>query len=570
MISKSNETQVSTDTAQAELSRLRKESLLLHSLNDVIELDEILGILGEEIEKTKLFDAYLINLVDKSHENLICEKIRLPKGYQHIESTYRKYNFALDGDFINAESYTQNKAIFIDAKTIGSYEAHVRNRFERWEIHQLIAVPIQNVKDDSSLGVIVAFRQKENLHTESEFVLRTIAAPFIPRLTTALKYNELKSREIQVNQVASEQTRFLECVTTINNLTSSKEIYQVISLEFLRLLPFEHVSVMMREDNAIVCKKNTSCNEKIQNLCEKWDEYLDQLKFDLSITDGATPTVLLNNSHLFFPDVMKVLHLPMSEKDKKGLSLLDTPRTFLFMPIRHNGRAIGLIWLISISKTIDVSPEKIKLVELLCEFVGTAIKNSEVYELVEKQKNEIEILNQNLQAKVYKLAEMASTDKLTGLYNFRSFEIELDRRIENNHIEENDFELALIILDIDHFKSFNDNYGHSAGNVVLAGVAQKVSDLCRHKDIAYRYGGEEFVVILPDCDIDGAQKFAGRVRKTIEDSRFDTDTETLGVTVSVGFGCHTAKETREQLFERVDQALYRAKHRGRNRIELAP
>lgn len=558
-----------TDNVNAELLQLRNESLLLHSINDSIELDELLDILGSEIEKTDLFDAYLINLADSSHDSLVCEKIRLPKGYQNVESTYRKYNFSLEGDFIHADSYAQNKAVIIDESSITSHEAHVRNRFERWEIRQLITVPIQSLKDDRSLGIIMAFRQHEDLAPESEFTLRTIIAPFIPRLKAALKYNELKSRQIQVDQIAAEQTRFLEFVTTINNLTSNKEIYKAISHEFLRLLPFEHVTVMMQEDDKIVCKKNTARNGHCHELCERWDKYLNEVEYDLDIADGATSTVILNNSHLFFPDVMKVLHLPMSDKDKNGLNKLSTPRTFLFMPIRHNGHAIGLIWLISLSKIVSITDEEIKLVELLCGFIGTAIKNAEVYDLADKQKNEIEILNQNLQDKVYKLAEMASKDKLTGLYNFRSFEIELDRRIDNNLVEDTDFDLALVILDIDHFKTFNDTYGHTAGNVVLAGVAQQIRGLARQKDIAYRYGGEEFVIILPRCDIDGAKLFAERVRQTIQDSSFDTESKELSVTVSVGFGCHKAQESREQLFERVDQALYRAKHQGRNRIETA-
>ncbi len=556
------------NSTRSALAQARDECELLNAINNVIELEDLLEILGEQIEKLGLFDAYLINLVDANNENLVCEKIRLPKGYESIESTYFHYNFSLDGDFVNVDSYKRNDAIIIDRTTIQNYEAHVRTRFERWQIHQLIAVPIPSTKEGKLLGTIVAFRQNGDLSLESEKALRTIGMPFGPRIQAALKFNKLKAKQIQVDQIASEQTRFLEFVTTINNLTSSEDIYDAISKEFLRQLPFEHVSVMMKEGNKIMCKKNMASHSNYLEFCEKWDEYLSNNPYNLDIADGATPTSLLNNSHLLFPDVMKILHLPMSEKDRIGLTMLDTPRTFLFMPIRHNNQAIGLIWLISFTKTVEVSEEQLKLIELLCAFIGTSIKNAEIYDVVAQQKREIEQLNGILQGKVEELAEIASTDKLTGLYNFRSFEQELERHISPlpTNVKA---KVALIIIDIDHFKAFNDAYGHNAGNTVLAGAAKKVSELARQSDIACRFGGEEFAVILPKCDEAGAEKFAHRIRQVIEETSYETDAGPLKITVSIGVGTHQAGDTHQQLFKKVDQALYRAKKLGRNRVEIA-
>ncbi len=556
------------NSTRSALAQARDECELLNAINNVIELEELLDILGEQIEKLGLFDAYLINLVDANNENLVCEKIRLPKGYESIESTYFHYNFSLDGDFVNVDSYKRNDAIIIDRTTIQSYEAHVRTRFERWQIHQLIAVPIPSTKEGKLLGTIMAFRQNEDIAPESENALRTVGMPFGPRIQAALKFNKLKAKQIQVDQIASEQTRFLEFVTTINNLTSSEDIYDAISKEFLRQLPFEHVSVMMKEGNKIMCKKNMAANSKYLEFCGKWDEYLSNNPYNLDIADGATPTSLLNNSHLLFPDVMKILHLPMSEKDRIGLTMLDTPRTFLFMPIRHNNQAIGLIWLISFTKTVEVSEEQLKLIELLCAFIGTSIKNAEIYDIVAQQKREIEQLNGILQGKVEELAEIAATDKLTGLYNFRSFEQELERHISPlpTNVKA---KVALIIIDIDHFKAFNDTYGHNAGNAVLAGAAKKVSELARQSDIACRFGGEEFAVILPKCNEAGAEKFAHRIRQVIEETSYDTDAGPLKITVSIGVGTHQAGDSHQQLFKKVDQALYRAKKLGRNRVEIA-
>ncbi|MFL0803715.1 MAG: sensor domain-containing diguanylate cyclase [Agarilytica sp.] len=555
-------------SSRSALAQARDECELLSAINNVIELEELLEIFGQQIDKLGLFDAYLINLVDDTGENLVCEKIRLPKGYESIESTYFHYNFSLDGDFVNVDSYKRNDAITIDRASIQGYEPHVRTRFERWKIHQLIVVPIPATKAGKSLGTIMAFRQDKDLAPESEKALHNAAIPFSPRIQAALKFNRLKDKQTQVDQIASEQTRFLEFVTTINNLTSTEDIYEAISKEFLRQLPFEHVSVMMKEGNKIMCKKNMVHNSHYQEFCDRWDNYLSNTPYKLDIADGATPTALLNNSHLLFPDVMKILHLPMSEKDRIGLTMLDTPRTFLFMPIRHANQAIGLIWLISFTKTVEISEEQLKLVELLCAFIGTSIKNAEVYDIVAQQKREIEQLNGTLQGKLEELAEIAATDKLTGLYNFRSFEQELERHISPKPTGQK-ANVALIIIDIDHFKIFNDTYGHNAGNSVLAGVAKNVSELARQSDIACRFGGEEFAVILPKCDEAGAEKFAQRIRTEIETTDYDTDAGPLKVTVSIGVGTHQAGDSHQHLFKRVDQALYRAKKLGRNRVETA-
>ncbi|MFL0803714.1 MAG: sensor domain-containing diguanylate cyclase [Agarilytica sp.] len=546
------------------------ENTLLRSICKTIELDELLNTLYCEIERLNVFDGFLINLVDINQENLICEKARLPKGFESFETTLKKYKFPLDSDYVNAEAYKKNEVVSFDTDSLEKYDDTVKQRFKLWQIEQMLVVPIPEPDTDNSLGTVMVFRQGKRIDHTTTVKLSNLVDIFCYQIKNSRLYDGMRERQSQVEQTAAEQQRFLEFIAEINNLTSTDEIYKTISLEFLQQLPFDIASVSMQEGGHLVSKHNTVINSYFDETLKRWKEHIENLEYGLDHTEGAVPAVYVNNTHLLFPDVMAIQHLPMPVNDKRGLDTLETPRTFLLMPIRYKGEPIGVISLLSVSKTIKVSDEEIKLVELLCNFIGTAIKNAEVYDLVAQQKSEIEILNHSLQDKVYELGELASKDKLTGLYNFRSFESELDRRIEEYHLKSNEFELALIILDIDNFKDFNDAHGHAAGNTVLAGVAHKISDLARKKDIACRYGGEEFVVILPKCDLTGAQVFADRVRKTIERSSFTTDVGELGVTVSIGFGCHSRKETREELFERVDQALYRAKHRGRNRIEVAP
>ncbi len=562
---------MSATVSSPQQDTLLKENRLLRDVGATVQLDKLLGIFTEEIQQLEAIDGFLINLLDAEGKNLICEVVKLPETYRSFESTMKKYKFPLDSDYINAAAYRQNKTVSFDIDDVDTYDESAKARFDLWQIKQLVVTPIpsSDPSAETAIGTIMIFRQGDQVDQATINALTHLVEIFYHQINSARAHASIEAQREQVERAAAEQERFLHFITEINNLTSIKEIYQTISEEFLRRMPFEMCTVMMEEGGQLVHKKSAAVNETFQPLCDEWQTYLNSLRFDIKITEGATATVYINNTHLIFPDVMEILHMPMSEKDTKALALLKTPRTFFFMPIRYKGEPIGMIWLISISDTVTVNDADIKLTELLGGFIGTAMKNAKVYDLVAKQKQEIELLNDNLQGKVYELAEIASRDKLTGLHNFRSFEMELDRRIQDYQMSALDIDLSLILLDIDHFKNFNDKHGHAAGNAVLAGVANKLSALVRENDVACRYGGEEFVVILPKCTLEGAEIFAERIRSAIESAQFKTDTGTFSVTVSVGYGRHNDGESREALFERVDQALYRAKHRGRNRIEHA-
>lgn len=163
---------------------------------------------------------------------------------------------------------------------------------------------------------------------------------------------------------------------------------------------------------------------------------------------------------------------------------------------------------------------------------------------------------------------MAVTDDLTGLYNRRYFDRHLNVLL--GKAQSQDKNLAVMILDIDHFKSVNDTYGHDAGDVVLKEFSARVKRNIRGVDLACRFGGEEFVVIMPDTDVTSAELIAERVRQAIAEKGFDIKGQRpLSVTVSVGVSFNeNAADTPESLIKRADVALYRAKREGRNRVIL--
>jgi diguanylate cyclase (GGDEF)-like protein len=126
------------------------------------------------------------------------------------------------------------------------------------------------------------------------------------------------------------------------------------------------------------------------------------------------------------------------------------------------------------------------------------------------------------------------------------------------------------MLDLDHFKAINDNYGHAAGDQVLADVGSILKQSIRSIDYPARYGGEEFVLVLAETSSDAAVDIAERIRSAVENRRLDADDERLAVTVSIGVA-QSRDEDRgpDEVLARVDQALYQAKRGGRNRVQCA-
>lgn len=170
----------------------------------------------------------------------------------------------------------------------------------------------------------------------------------------------------------------------------------------------------------------------------------------------------------------------------------------------------------------------------------------------------------NLRGEVDLLKEQVRTDALTGLYNFRFFSDTLPLEMERSR---RSFQaLSLIVLDIDHFKKFNDTWGHEVGNQVLMLVAQQITLTIRKLDYACRFGGEEFVVLLPNTDLRQAKNVAERIRESIEGTPLVYNGQSLSVTASLGVdefrGNHS--DSHEGFIERVDAWLYQAKRDGRN------
>ena len=164
-----------------------------------------------------------------------------------------------------------------------------------------------------------------------------------------------------------------------------------------------------------------------------------------------------------------------------------------------------------------------------------------------------------------RLHHVAQHDALTGVLNRRNLVTSLDRIHDICDLKK--VPVSCIMLDIDRFKGVNDKYGHAIGDHVLVEVAERLSARFRHEDLVCRYGGEEFAVILFDCDEAGAHLCAERCRRELELAEIETGDDTIVVTASFGVAQLNADESPAQMIERADRALYLAKENGRNQVK---
>jgi diguanylate cyclase len=208
---------------------------------------------------------------------------------------------------------------------------------------------------------------------------------------------------------------------------------------------------------------------------------------------------------------------------------------------------------------------------------------TKVIEEVEIEENETQVLEnriigmsnkiksleehaKDLEKTIHKKHMEAITDPLTGLYNRAAYVQALEKAWMKWDQEK--IPSTMLVWDIDHFKMINDRHGHAAGDKVLQSVARKLEEGVRKGDMLARFGGEEFVMLLVNKSLEEGAQLAERIRQIISTTDFTYKKQALHVTISCGVASFVSKDTPTSLFERADKALYRAKHNGRDRVEM--
>ncbi len=215
------------------------------------------------------------------------------------------------------------------------------------------------------------------------------------------------------------------------------------------------------------------------------------------------------------------------------------------------------------SDTVNLNIEYLQFLVLSMVLVAFSIIGGHISSL----RRNLRISRAELEKSLAIIKEMSIRDDLTGVYNRRHLMELLEH--EYHRISRGGAHFSVAMLDIDHFKSVNDTYGHLTGDEVLKAASDVIRKSLRSADFCGRYGGEEFLLVMTQTNINGALLCAERIRSTIEQSRFPSLGPNFKVTVSLGVTEFTGKEDIPTMIARADKALYHAKESGRNRVEYA-
>lgn len=217
--------------------------------------------------------------------------------------------------------------------------------------------------------------------------------------------------------------------------------------------------------------------------------------------------------------------------------------------------------------SLKASREKNEILRLLGQVVSQA---GGIHTTVQASHDELVVSRKTLvamQAELTETRQLLNEDALTGTLNRRGLDQNLSREVARARRSGDNLTVAMV--DLDHFKRINDTYGHAAGDQMLAHFAALIKSVIRQTDMAVRYGGEEFVLLLPDTDGRGAQFVLGRLRQVFSRGPLSYEGQTLSATFSAGVATLRADENGHTLLRRADEALYQAKNSGRDCIKLA-
>ena len=259
---------------------------------------------------------------------------------------------------------------------------------------------------------------------------------------------------------------------------------------------------------------------------------------------------LLSALHYAYPDYQHALKQLYFAPIIISALMLGWRRTSAFT-------VVGVCLVLCLEETLHEKMSASKTIDLIiwASILGTT--SALIGYISSRSRTELtELVNQQKQ--------LALTDSLTNVANRRAFEIEMKKLLAL--CERQTQRLSLLVVDIDHFKKFNDTFGHEAGDHVLEMVAASMNNLLRESDMVSRYGGEEFVITLPGTALENAQMVAERMRESVAKLQFQMPKIMPQVTVSIGVAEYEPGDCTDSLFRRADAAMYVAKNSGRNRV----
>lgn len=383
-----------------------------------------------------------------------------------------------------------------------------------------LCVPLR--VERSAIGVINVESKQLNAFTKAD---EHLMMTFADQLATAIQ----KVRLFQSEQRHAQEAEILrEAGSIVAATLSQEETIERILAQLKRVIPYDSASIQLLGDGYVEIVGG-----------QGWENASEVVGMRFPIPSDNPNTIVIKERRPYVLNDAPSVYAAFRERPHNHI------RSFLGVPLIVGDQVIGMLAIDS-KEPAFFDENHIRLTTAFADQVGIAIQNARLFKEVQ---------------------QLAHTDSLTGLNNRRRF-FELAQH-EFKRWERHPTPLAVIMLDIDHFKSVNDTYGHAIGDLALQTVARRCKQAVRNIDILGRYGGEEFVSILLGTDLHGARGVAERLRQCVGNLPIETENGPLTVTISIGIAeltpdCHDL----DLLLRRADQALYMAKQAGRNRVEV--
>jgi diguanylate cyclase (GGDEF)-like protein/PAS domain S-box-containing protein len=525
-----------------------------HSLTKELELEVVLNSLMEKCKQLAPVDVFVVGLYDSENDQVKFIKFNdngKERAHIHLEKDLDQY--------ITGEVIKKQITIHLpdcSNKTIKK-KHHLRHTTKQ---HALSYLGIPLFRGDEVTGILsVQSYQPNAFSLEQIQTLEIIASQAAIAIDNARLYEVARRR-------ADEMSLLYEISLGLSANLDTDQVLRNLLEKCRQILTMDSFYVSIYEERSHLI---------YYPLFYDRGEFKNVPVRDIRISPGLTGEVILGAKTIYLPDTND----PKIADHYQIIHVGGTPtRSFVGVPMIVRGKVIGVISMQSYTPT-HYSAEQIRLIETIATQAAIAVENSRLYEAARKEiierreaQENLQQTNQELQVQLQRveslqeeLREQAIRDSLTGLFNRRYLDESFSKKI--NGMKKTESSLAVIMLDIDHFKSFNDTYGHSAGDELLAMLGELLRNQTRQSDVACRYGGEEFVILLPDTSLEVATKRAEEIRHSFESIRVSFEGKSLKSTISIGISIYPDHgDQPEALIIQADQALYQAKSSGRNRV----
>lgn len=339
----------------------------------------------------------------------------------------------------------------------------------------------------------------------------------------------------------------VECNFNLRLIDVLNHIYE----SFQSHLPYDRMSLVLLEDD--------KSKLKLHWVRANYNKLELNTGYSLPMTDSSVQKLLGTHEVLIIDDLSAYVE-QLPESSLAQAAFKEGIHSCLICPLIATGKPIGFILFSCRKKNIYTKLHK-DLSLQIASHLALIIEKTQLYKGVK--------LNKQLIAQKKSLEQRVTHDALTGLFNRPAIFDILHKQILR--AKRGGLEIAVIMIDIDHFKAINDSCGHLTGDAVLCEIAERLTSSARSHEYIGRYGGEEFLAIVSPYDQEGALKAAERFRNAVACQAISANQMLIPVTISLGVAISTEQDTLDEnlLLQKADEALYLAKHNGRNRVELA-